>query len=197
MLTALFKRNGLGFCPFGIEGLGAGMRGPETPPADPLAETYAILDYLAPEILNTQGKNAVAFLQGANPGSPPETVKLGDYVLNISYEVPPAGGRGARGFGSPAASRATTNASPARFVLCCGPGEYVFVGGPMSVTFTPSTPGAGTVQLASFDESMCVDGCWVPGRRLNGDETSHNTRWPAMRAFGIYRYRVYQQQSHL
>ena len=80
-----------------------------------------------------------------------------------------------------------------KVVICCGPGEYVFVGGPMSVTFTPNAPGSGTVQLASFDESMCVDGRWVSGRRLNGDETGHNSRWPVMRTFGIYRYRIYQR----
>jgi hypothetical protein len=115
--------------------------------------------------------------------------------LNITFGVSPVGGRGGRGPGGPAATPAAPNASPARFVICCGPGEYVFVGGPMSVTFTPNTPGSGTTQLASFDESMCVDGRWVSGRRLNGDETGHNSRWPPMRSFGVYRYRVYQQQS--
>ncbi len=194
VLCALFKHNGIGFSPFAIEDRGAGARGQDTttePVADPFAQTYAILDYLAADILSTQGKNMVAFLEGTDSNSAPQTVKLGDYTLNITFGVP-AGGRGSRGFGGPAASTAVPNASPARFIICCGPGEYVFVGGPMSVTFTPNAPGSGTAQLASFDESMCVDGRWVPGRRLNGDETGHNSRWPVMRTFGIYRYRIYQ-----
>jgi hypothetical protein len=197
-LNVFLKRNGIGFSPFGIESSGFGSRGqgtPGNPSQNPLAQTYAILDYVALEILNAQGKNMIAFLESSDSNSPPQIVKLGDYTLNITYGVPPASGRGMRGFGSSAAFLSTPNASPARFVICCGPGDYLFVGGPMSVTFTPNAPGSGTTQLASFDESMCVDGRWVSGRRLNGDETGHNTRWPAMRTFGIYRYRIYQKQS--
>ncbi len=195
VLTALFKRNGIGFCPFAIEDRGFGARGQEATalPADPLAQTYAILDYLAPDILNAQGKNMIAVLEGTDSNSPPQTVKLGDYTLNITYGVPATVGRGARGFGGPVGSPTTPNASPARFVICCGPGEYVIVGGPMNVTFTPNTSGSGTTQLASFDETMSVGGRWASGRRLNGDETGHNARWPAMRSFGIYRYRIYQR----
>jgi hypothetical protein len=63
----------------------------------------------------------------------------------------------------------------------------------MTVTFTPNSPERGSVVLGSFDETMLVDGRWVPGRRLNGDETDHSRRWPAMRSFGIDRYRLYQR----
>ena len=194
VFTALFKRNGFGFSPFAIEDRGFGPRGQEAaaaPPADPLADTYAILEYLAPDILNAQGRNMIALLEGTDSNSPPQTVKLGDYTLAITYGSP-AGARGSRGGGA-ATSPATPNASPARFVICAGPSEYVIVGGPMSVTFTPNQPGSGTTQLGSFDEAMYVGGRWVPGRRLNGDETGHNSRWPALRAFGIYRYRVFQR----
>jgi hypothetical protein len=193
VLAALLKFNGIGFAPFGIDGSSFGPRSQDTaagPTVDPLAQTYAILDYLAPTILNVQGKNMIAFLEGTDANSPPQTVKLGNYTLNITFGVP-AGGRGSRGFGGAVTPPATPNASPARFVICSGPGEYVFVGGPMTVTFTPNTPGSGIVQLASLDESLYLDGRWVPGRRLNGDETGHNSRWPAMRSFGIYRYRIY------
>jgi hypothetical protein len=63
----------------------------------------------------------------------------------------------------------------------------------MIVKFTPNSPGQGQVVLGSFDEATLVDGRWVPGRRLNGDETDHDRRWPAMRSFGIYRYTVFQR----
>ncbi len=192
-LTAVLKYNAIGFAPFGIESSGFGPRMQEaTPQADAFAQTYAILDYVSPDILNAQGKDMIAFLEGTDANSPPQTIKLGDYTLSITFGVPAIGGRGSRGFG-PAAPPIARNASPARFVICTGPGEYLFVGGPMSVTFTPNTPGSGAVQLASFDEAMLVDGRWLPGRRLNGDETGHNSRWPTMRSFGICRYRVYQR----
>ena len=195
VLTALLKRNGIGFSPFAIEDRGFPARGQELalpPAAEPLAQTYAVLDHTAPDILNAQGRDMIAFLEGADSNSPPQTVKLGDYTLNITFGIP-AAGQGSRGSRGPAAIPAMPNASPARFVICCGPGEYLFVGGPMTVTFTPNAPGWGPPELASFDESMEVDGHWTRGRRLNGDETGHNTRWPAMRSFGIYRYRIFQR----
>ena len=88
---------------------------------------------------------------------------------------------------------AAANISPARFVINSGPGEYVIVGGPMRVTFTPNRPERGNVVMGSFDESLYVDGRWVAGRRLNGDETGNNTRWPSLASFGIYRYSVFQR----
>jgi hypothetical protein len=200
-LTCLLKYNGIGFSPFGIDGFGfSGRRGQQdptgAPPADPFAQTYAILNYLAPEILANQGKDTIAFLEPmADANAPAQEVKLGDYTLNITFS-PPAGGRGGRGgmgFGNFGGQPAVTNASPARFVINSGTGEYVFVGGPMNVTFTPNTLGPQTVRLASYVEGILADGRWVPGRWLNGDETGHHTRWPYMRSFGIYRIKVYQR----
>jgi hypothetical protein len=87
-----------------------------------------------------------------------------------------------------------TNSSPAWLVINSGPGDYWIVGGPMSVTFTPNTPGPGRVILGSYDESIYRDGRWLPGRRLNGDETGNNTRQPNMGSFGIYHYTVFQRE---
>ena len=64
----------------------------------------------------------------------------------------------------------------------------------MSVTFTPNSPERGSVVLGSFDETLNVNGRWVAGRRLNGDETGNNTRWPSMGSFGIYHYTLFQRQ---
>jgi hypothetical protein len=165
-----------------------------TPPTDPLAETYAILQYAAPAILKAQGKNMFAFLEVGDSNTPPAEVTLGDYTLNIRHGLPT--GRGGRGGGDGVGGLGSTpisNSSPARFVVCSGTGEYWFVGGPMSVTFTPRTANPQTVRLGSFDESMYVDGRWVAGRRLNGDETDHDRRWPNMGSFGVYCYRIYQR----
>ena len=201
-LIAFLKYNTIGFSPFGIEGRG-GAPGMGAPSPDPLAQTYAILDYLAPVILDNQGKGTIAMLQPMdNTNAPPQTLKLGDYTLNIGYGAGVVGGgggqggRGGRGGGRGGGGGRSdfTNASPARFVINSGPGEYVFVGGPMNVTFTPNTPERGSVVMGSFDETLYVDGHWVAGRRLNGDETGNNTRWPGIGSFGIYRYALFQRQ---
>jgi hypothetical protein len=117
---------------------------------------------------------------------------MGDYTLNIRFGV--GSGTGGAGPGAGVGGGVVANASPARFVINAGPGDYWFVGGPMSVTFTPNSPERGSVVLGSFDEAVNVNGRWVAGRRLNGDETGNNTRWPGMNSFGIYRYTVFQRQ---
>ena len=42
--------------------------------------------------------------------------------------------------------------------------------GPVNVTFSPNTPGDPTAGILSIDEGTFVNGQWVAGRRLNGDE---------------------------
>ena len=232
---AFLHHDAIGFSAFGIEGSGGGARrgAPGADGAttsnpfaqDPFAQTYAILDYLAPVILENQGKGTMVSFQSTNDmksaprgggpaaatngtteaqasASAEQTLKMGDYTLTIRFgaggTVGPAGARGggrrggggARGGGG----GGVANTSPARFVINSGPGEYWFVGGPMSVTFTPNSPDRGNVVLGSFDEAINVDGRWQPGRRLNGDETGNNTSWPGMGSFGIYHYTLFQRQ---
>jgi hypothetical protein len=204
-VLAYLKLNTIGFSPFGIEGGGGGGRrgAPGTaagaPPPDPLAATYAIFDYLAPVILDNQGKGTIVMLQPMNDtNAEPQTVKLGDYTLTFRYGAAAGGGRrggGGGGFGGGGGGGGgVPNPSPARFVINSGPGDYWFVGGPMNVTFTPNSPERGSVVLGSFDETLNVNGRWVAGRRLNGDETGNNTRWPSMGSFGIYHCSVFQRQ---
>jgi hypothetical protein len=207
-LLAILKFNAICFSPFGIEGggfgRGAGPGANGTRPPDSLAQTYAVLDYLAPVILDNQGKGTIAMLEPMlDTNAPPQELKMGDYTLEIRYGAGGQGGGrgggrrggGGGGFGGGGGGGSgVTNTSPARFVINSGPGEYVLVGGPMNVTFTPNTPERGSVVLGSFDETLYVDGHWVSGRRLNGDETGNNTRWPSMGSFGIYRFTVFQRQ---
>ena len=143
-------------------------------------------------ILDNQGKGTIAFLQPMDDtNAPPQELKLGDYTLKISFG---AGGQGGGGFGEFGGRSVFTNTSPARLVINSGPGEYWFVGGPMSVTFAPNSPDKGSIVLGSFDETLNRNGRWVAGRRLNGDETGNNTRWPGMGSFGIYHYTLFQRQ---
>jgi hypothetical protein len=39
------------------------------------------------------------------------------------------------------------------------------------ISFSPNSPGPPNAGIASIDEGTFVDGRWVPGRRLNGDES--------------------------
>jgi hypothetical protein len=228
-LIALIKHNGIGFSPFGIERDRPGGRGgfgdrgrqpqgtndmsaaPTAPPPDAFAQTYALLQYLAPVILDNQGKGTMVFLKDTtDTNTEPQELKLGDYTLGIKYgaSADSGGGRGSRGgfggfggFGGGGGST-NTNVSPLRLVINTGPGAYVFVGGPMTVTFKPNDPARGKVILSSTVETINENGQWLPGRWLNGDETQHNNNDRVnlevsgvyMRTFGVYGYSVFQRK---
>ena len=222
-LIALIKYNGIGYSPFGIERDRPGGRGgfggrgrqgqstndasatPTAPPPDAFAQTYALLQYLSPVILANQGKGTMVFLKdAADTNAETQALKLGDYTLGVKYDVSAngiegGGGRGGfGGFGGGGGS-AYTNVSPLRLVINTGPGAYIFVGGPMTVTFKPNDPARGKVVLSSTVETINQDGKWLPGRWINGDETAHNTRGNPedpgfyMRTFGVYGYSVFQR----
>jgi hypothetical protein len=219
-LIALIKYNGIGYSPFGIERDRPGGRGgfggrgrtesSETstnPPPDAFAQTYALLQYLSPVILDNQGKGTMVFLSDTtDTNAPAQELKLGDYTLNIKYGVHAMAERGRGGFGGfggfgfGGGGSTPINASPLRLVINTGPGAYVFVGGPMNVTFTPNDPAKGQVVLSSTVETLNQNGQWLPGRWINGDETAHNTRSDPqgsgiyMRNFGVYGYSFFQRQ---
>jgi len=218
-LIALIKYNGIGYSPFGIERERPGSRGgfggrrretgtneapvtPTAPPPDAFAQTYALLQYLSPVILANQGKGTMAFLKDTtDTNAEPESLKLGDYTLGIKYGINSEQARGwGWRFGGFGGESAETNVSPLRLVINTGPGAYVFVGGPMTVTFKPNDPSRGKVVLSSTVEAIHRDDHWLPGRWINGDETAHNTRSDPegsgiyMRTFGVYGYSVFQRQ---
>ena len=56
-------------------------------------------------------------------------------------------------------------------VIAVGPDEFVIAGMGLVVTFEAESPGEPIVGILSADEGKYLDGRWVPGRRLNGDQT--------------------------
>jgi len=57
-----------------------------------------------------------------------------------------------------------------------GPDEFLGAGKGFRVTFTPRA-ASGHVGIAAVDEGAFVDGKWIPGRRLNGDENDQGKGW--------------------
>jgi hypothetical protein len=41
----------------------------------------------------------------------------------------------------------------------------------VTVRFSPNPPGDSVAGIDSIEEGTFVDGRWIPGRRLNGDES--------------------------
>jgi hypothetical protein len=165
----LGQHDGMGFTPFAIDDLASEPRGgKDVVPADlPLAKSYATLARLAPVILENQGKGKTAAIVVAL-GQPPQKVPLGNYVMDVRYPPP---------FRAPEAGPAPppTPGQPAEksgvLFISLGPDEYLIAGsGSATIGFSPNTPGDPTAGIISIEEGTYVNGHWVPGRRLNGDE---------------------------
>ena len=157
-ICAFGKYDAIGFSPFGID---------RTASSDlELIHAYDVISQIAPRILAHQGDGTMTAVLLDN-GGVPQTVRLGNYNLEARFS--------SRSFG------VVSNTPPERVAglfIATGPDDYVIVGRAMNVYFTAADNTSDQVGLASVDEGIYVDGKWVPGRRLNGDETPE---WKALR----------------
>ena len=156
------RHDAIGFSPFGIDG-GAGTN-------VALAQAYDAISQIAPLILEHQGNGTMTAIVLEN-GAASQTVRLGNYNLEGRWMSRNPGG--------------PTNSLAALFIST-GPDDYVIVARGMNVYFTAATDPADSVALATVEEGVYAGGKWVPGRRLNGDETPE---WKALR-FGADNYTI-------
>ena len=169
---AIGNHAAMGISPFGIER--------QADASTPLAQAYGLLAQAAPEILEAQAKGAIKAVS-LNAQHSAETVKLGNYTFAFSVGrmrrpappttpapagTAPAGG-GPGGFGG-----GNAETSSYAIVISTGPDDYVILGSGLQATFTG--PGPSPAAVAKLEEGAYVDGRWVPGRRLNGDDIMLN-----------------------
>jgi hypothetical protein len=152
---AIGNHAAMGISPFGIER--------QADASTPLAQAYGLLAQAAPEILEAQAKGVIKAVS-LNAQHPTETVKLGNYTLAFSM------GR-MRGPAPPAAG-ANAQTSSYAIVISTGPDDYTILGSGVQATF--NGPGPSPAAVAKLEEGTYVDGRWVPGRRLNGDDIMLN-----------------------
>ncbi len=171
-LYAIGQHDAIGFSPFSIDSL-------DEETSKPLTETYDLLQQLSPLILEKQGKDMMAGLLPEGPEQRlPQQLKLGDYILNVTFERP---------------TNQNATVLSGGLVISLGRDEYLFAGTGLTVTFETDKPGDPLVGILSVDEGKYADGQWVPGRRLNGDQThqGRHLRLPPGR-FGIQRIKLYR-----
>lgn len=173
---AVGHHHAIGFSPFGIDR----TNGPDVE----LAKSYRVLGQLAPLILQHQTRGAVA---GVVLGdlTPSQRIRLGGYTLNVGRAGPPGGPAGA----TPAAE----TPEPHGLFIATGTDEFYLTGSGLTVTFTSDQPGPLNVGLATVEEGNFVDGKWVAGRRLAGDDTGQGNNL-SLRGTdrGILRVTVYR-----
>ena len=168
------RHDAMAFSPFGIDGMVGGA---------PDAVGYDVLAQLAPMILKHQGKgemNAILL----KPGDPLQKVRVGNYTI----EVTPTKPRGA-----PATAPAQQTAASAALFIATGPDEYFMVGNGATITFSSNTPGTPLAGIGTVEEGTFVNGKWVPGRLLAGDDTEEGDylflRNNSILRVTVYRYR--------
>jgi hypothetical protein len=180
---AFGQHDGMGFSPFAIDEYSSPRAGEKSvEPADlPLARSYATLAQLAPVILENQGKGKMAGVV-VGSGEAPQKIALGSYAMEVSYPrrfrapAPAAAAAPPPAFASVSLEATEPAERSGVLFLALGPDEYLVAGsGPAQVRFSPSTPGDPRVGILSIEEGTYVDGRWVPGRRLNGDENGGGT----------------------
>jgi len=149
-LYAFGRYDAIGYSPMGFDRS-------LTPDYDQIGG-YGLITQLAPLIAEHQGKGTMsAVLLG--PKDPPQKIQVGNYTLEVGFlaprvEPPPQG----------------TALLSAAIFIATGPDEYYIAGNDVSVTFSPNTPGPPLAGMATVEEGVFVNGRWVPGRRLAGDD---------------------------
>jgi beta-galactosidase GanA len=182
------QHDAIGFCPFGIESIGE-------PAGAALVRAYELLGQLTPIITEHQGKGEMAgLLPESAEQRQPQKVRLGGYILNISYErqAPLALADGVIIPGG-AMSTAGSPTVAGGLVIAIGPDEFLFAGTGITVTFETQAPGEATVGILSIQEGRYVDGRWLTHGWMNGDQ-SHQGRHLRLPPgeFGIQRIKLYR-----
>lgn len=185
---AFGQHDAIGFCPFAVESV-------EEPVSKLITSSYEILAQLTPLILRHQGKNEMAGMLPEGPEQrAPQRVTLGGYVLSVSYERERAPTYPGQNPGSNLGQNPQAlDGIAGGLIMATEADEFVIAGMGLVVTFETASPSDVIVGILSAQEGRFVNGQWVGGRRLNGDQThqGRHIRLPAGK-FDIQRVKLYR-----
>jgi hypothetical protein len=171
-----------------------GLEDPRIPhPDNDLIGSFDAIAQLAPLIAEHQGNGTMSAVLLRGPNDPPQKIKLGNYTLEVKFYIQP------KMTGVPPPREPLPPA--AAIFIATGPDEFFAAGSGVTITFSPNTPGPPLAGLATMEEGAFVDGRWVAGRRLNGDDSDEGNFlmlersgccWPpgakSIQRFTLYRY---------
>jgi hypothetical protein len=168
LFWAIGHHSALGWAIFGIDDLNEKSQ---------VAKAYDILDDMLPQLAGWQAEgkmDGVLLVEGEEN----QVISMGGYKITISKprerrpapeaaNVQPPLGLG----GVTMSSRAMPDDTrPFGLVINSAPDEFLFVGSNFVPSFTADPQESGKVAIGWIDEGKYVNGNWIPGRRLNGDE---------------------------
>ncbi|MGB8031754.1 MAG: DUF5597 domain-containing protein [Terracidiphilus sp.] len=148
-----FGQGVFGFSPFAVD---------SSNDNEPLALAYSTLNQLAPLLSSVGRPQMTSVVRQA--GDTKTAVELCGYLLRIEYQQGPQAP-------GPLQRENSNVPAGAALIINTAPNEFVIAGEDLTVTFLPDSQGPQHVELMSVEEGKFDDGTWLPGRRLNGDET--------------------------
>ena len=153
-----------------------------------LGDAYDGIDQLTPLILANQGTGKMAGIRtpvsfDGTANLAPQQFTLGDYTFDVHFKEPAPISTGAK-------TEAPMPGAHGGLIIQTGEDEYLVAGTGMIVTF--GTRGKGIAGIDSIWEGRFVNGIWVRGRNLNGDDDNQGRylRMPSGE-FTIRRVRLY------
>jgi len=172
---AFARHNAMGYNPFSIESAA-------DPESNQFNKGYDILHQLTPLILAHQGKGTMAgFLLDST--SQTAQIKLSEYVFTVKHE-----------YTWPYAAR--SEGDPPRvggMIIMIAEDEFYLAGSGVVITFQSAADDGTIAGIASMDEGAFVNGKWLPGRRMNGDQ-NHQGRQMHLsgREYSIQKLKLYK-----
>jgi len=166
----------IGFAPFSIEST-------EHPREEPIARSYEVLEQLSPIICANQGKNTMNGFMVDKIGSS-DTIKLGGYTFIVKHDYT---------LGWSPKAKEDQWPLTGGLIIQIGEDEFIFAGTGIVVTFSSDEPDHPLAGILNIEEGRFVNGKWLPGRRMNGDQShqGRHLRFP-VGEYGIQKLRLYR-----
>jgi hypothetical protein len=175
LFWAIGQHAALGYSPFGIEDLAEGH---------PLGRAYEVLGGMIPVLTKYQAEGKVIpVMQGTERT---QSISFGGYKMAIAF------GGGGRGPVGPPSAPQTQEAAGYGLIVNTAPDEFLFVGTGMTVTFSTDSPGPKFAGIDIIDEGRFQGGKWVPGRRINGDESGSGNRLSVRALTQVMKIKLYR-----
>jgi len=176
---AVGKHDAIGFSPFSIESV-------PDPLTNRLTSAYNLLEQMTPLIMEHQGKGTMTGVL-LDRSDPAQTIILDNYRLTLTYE--PFDRYAYKGNLTDSAFRT------GGIVIAVAPDEFIVAGSGIIVTFDSVLPDNLQAGIGSIDECIFENGRWMPGLRLNGDQShqGRHMRLPNDR-FSLQRVKLYRYE---
>ncbi|MGH9583720.1 MAG: DUF5597 domain-containing protein [Bryobacteraceae bacterium] len=149
---AIGQHSAMGFSPFGIDSW--------RDKNNDLGKSYKVLMQMAPVILQHEGDGTMTGFV-LDKQHPSVSATMNGYKLDISLDRI-FGGMADHGYG---------------LVVATGPNKFLGAGSGFRVKFSPASAGPPNAGIGYIEQGSYSDGAWIPGRRLNGDESDQGQYW--------------------